>query len=275
MRDSQQTRPVREVRALREAARLGEGRAGAGNGGRVEAGDRSRAGAQQRPQPRRHARAGRMAALVRAFVPVVFAAAGLGVAVLVGIRWAEATAPAPARGVGPMVSGPSVSGPVHERLTPIPVPARAQAEALLQGIEPAEADWVHVLRELDARRSTAFARGDPAGLSGVYAPGSAALREETAELRQLRRAGLRTRGLWLAVRTAAVREVTSGRVVLNVVDQMPSYDLVNGRGQVVRRVPGRGDRSWRLTLVPLAKGAEDARDMTGGWRIAEIEPVQG
>ena len=144
---------------------------------------------------------------------------------------------------------------------------------------PGEADWAEVLRALDRRRASAFASGEPARLAGVYVPGSASWREDVADLTELRAAGLRARGLRLVPASVAVHQVAAGRVVLEVVDRMPSYEIVDGTGRVVRRDPGRGDRVWRVTLVPADVSesvagdggtADGAADATGGWRIAQV-----
>jgi hypothetical protein len=231
MQEGGETSPGVDVRRLRAAA------VGSRGGGR------------------RHARTGWVAGVLRVAVPVTFAAVALVAAVVAGVRWAKATAPAPARVVDPV--------PAQVRLTPIPVPPKTQVDGMLRRAVRADADWSGVLRELDRRRAIAFHRGDAEGLHRVYRAGSPALREDAAELAELAAAGLRARGLRLDLGRVSVREVAPGQVLLDVVDRMPPYDVVDRSGRPVSRVPGRGDRQWLVTLVP-------ASDVMGEWRIAAI-----
>jgi hypothetical protein len=232
MQEGGETSPGVDVRRLRAAA---VGNRGAG---------------------RRHARTGWVAGVLRVVVPVTLAAVALVAAVVAGVRWAKATAPAPARVVDPV--------PAQVRLTPIPVPT--QADGMLRRAVRADADWPGVLRELDRRRTIAFHRGDAEGLHRVYRAGSPALREDAADLAELAAAGLRARGLRLDLGRVSMREVAPGQVLLDVVDRMPAYDVVDRSGRPVSRVPGRGDRQWLVTLVP-------ASDVIGEWRIAAIAPA--
>jgi hypothetical protein len=249
MQESEGTRSVVDVHRLRAAVFGGSRR--------------------KRLPARRHARSGRVLVLVKALAPVLLAVGGLGTAVLLGIRWAEVTAPPPPREVSVLPVRPAEAA---APLTPIPLPAKGEADAIVHGAgRPGQADWAGVLRGLDRQRASAFGSGQPARLGGVYQPGSAAWREDVADLARLRAAGLRAQGLRLVVTSVAVRQVAQGRVVLDVVDRMPSYELVDAEGRVVRRDPGRGDRLWQVTLVPADEQAgAGAWDATAGWRIAHV-----
>jgi len=218
----------------------GESRAGAS--GRVDVARlRPAAG---RCSPRAGARGhGRHAAGLRSPVRAVAiglaVAAVLAAAVAAGVRWADATAapgPLPVRAVAPRPAG-----------------------------QPSETDWAALLRELDRRRSAAFASGDQDALTGVYLPGSAARERDAATLGALAARGLAARGLRLEVRSVMVAQVRQGRVVLHVADRLAAYDIVDRAGRAVDRHPGRGELAWAVTLVP-APGAQ------GEWRIAEIVP---
>jgi len=200
---------------------------------------RNAAGPAGRAAGGRHARTDGAPAILGLVVRVVLAAAALALAALAGVRWADATAlPAPRA---------------------VPGPAEAEAELRRNGGE----DWAAVLRDLDERRARVFARADADGLIAVYLRGSSALREDEADVARLAAAGLRARGLRMVIGSVRVRETAPSRVVLEVSDRMPPYDIVDRSGRVVRTVPGRGNRPWRVTLVP-------ARDAVGEWRISLI-----
>lgn len=121
-------------------------------------------------------------------------------------------------------------------------------------------DWRVLLEHLDARRAGAFARGEPGALDAVYAAGSAALARDGSRLRELRAARLRARDLRLVVRAVVPDRVRAGQARLRVVDELRPYALVDRRGRVVRRVPGRGPVTWTVDLVR----------QPAGWRIAEV-----
>jgi hypothetical protein len=194
--------------------------------------------------------------IVTVVATVVAAGALLGGAVVAGIRWADATA------------GPD---PVRVRAVEPADPGRAdpgRADPERADPERADTDWAAVLRRLDQRRSAAFARGDVEALDRIYVSGSAALRRDAATLGALVRRGLTASRLRMDVRAAVLRSTTGGRVVLEVVDRMPAYDLVDRAARVVGTQPGRGDRTWTVTLVAEA-GAR------GEWRIAAITPGPG
>jgi hypothetical protein len=110
-------------------------------------------------------------------------------------------------------------------------------------------DWASTLRALDQARSAAFARGDPAGLRAVYAPGAPALERDQQVLARLTGAGLRAKGLRLAATSVTTADRSGDRVRLSVTDMMPPYRLVDTGGAVVAERPGRGVRSWSVVLA--------------------------
>jgi hypothetical protein len=194
--------------------------------------------------PRRHRRA---ALLVASFAGLVarvrrpgravagggLAAVALVLAVAAGLTWAAADDVTPAAGTSGRVgvaTGEQRSG------------------------------WASTLATLDADRSRAFAAGDPVRLREVYAADGPALRRDVAVLRRLTEAGLRAQGLRLSARDVAVQARSAGQVRLAVTDVMPAYRLVDERGAVVERRPGRGSRSW--TVVLAREGA--------GWRVYDV-----
>jgi hypothetical protein len=102
---------------------------------------------------------------------------------------------------------------------------------------------------LDRARSAAFARGDPAGLQAVYAPGAPALSRDQHVLERLTGAGLRATGLRLTATSVVTAARSADRVRLAVTDVMPPYRLVDTGGAVVADRPGRGVRSWTVVLA--------------------------
>lgn len=120
--------------------------------------------------------------------------------------------------------------------------------------------WAGVLADLDAQRSRAFATATPQLLDGVYAPGSPAGALDRRRVRALAAAGLRTSGLAVHVRDARPVRTGPGQVSLRVVDTLAPYRLLDAGGRVVAARPGRGERTWTVTLHLLG----------GRWRIAEV-----
>ena len=169
----------------------------------------------------------------RAAAGAGLAAGALALAVAAGISWAAADDVTPAAGT----SGRAVVS-----------------------VGAPQSGWASTLAALDADRSRAFAAGDPGRLREVYAAGGPALRRDVAVLRRLTDAGLRAQGLRLAARAVAVQGRSAGQVRLAVTDVMPAYRLVDDRGSVVERRPGRGSRSW---TVVLARDGES-------WRVYDV-----
>lgn len=180
---------------------------------------------------------------VRWIYPLGGLVAALGLAIAAGLVWSAISRPGPAAEV-------------------------AAKPAALMDAGAARAEWTVVLAELDARRSAAFAAGDAAQLDAVYAPGSPPLAADVASLDELHAAGLTPRGLAIEVVAVKVVEVTPGQVELAVRDRLAAYDLVDASGQVVEHRPVRGEREWRVTVVPASTaGPADLYD----WRISAIE----
>lgn len=123
-------------------------------------------------------------------------------------------------------------------------------------------DWVEVLHRLDARRSRAFARGEPALLDQVYVARSPELRRDRGLLRRYRERGLRVTGLRMGVGDLRLLERGDGYAVLRVRDRV-SGGRVEDRSGGTRRLAGD---AWSRHLIRL----ERAR---AGWRIAELRLV--
>lgn len=116
------------------------------------------------------------------------------------------------------------------------------------------AAWASVLDSLDARRSAAFARGDPAALQQVYVADSVALRRDTTRLATLTAQHERASGVRHRVRSVRVLAQTDGRAVLAVRDTMTAYEVLDADGQVVQRTAARGALSIRMRLTRQGSG---------------------
>jgi hypothetical protein len=126
------------------------------------------------------------------------------------------------------------------------------------------ADWLSVLSALDTIRSRAFATGSVASLDHVYAQGSAVLSEDRRRLGDLRSAGLLARGLRPELLAVQPIRAEPGTVVLQVRDRLPPYTIVDHNGNLVERRRGRGEETWKVTVVPAAVSP-------GQWHISSIQ----
>ncbi len=124
----------------------------------------------------------------------------------------------------------------------------ADGSTSARGRAPADGGWAAVLRGLDARRSTAFARADPDVLDEVYAAGSPALRRDRDQLATLVARGLRAEKVRLRTISVAVRRREGDGVVLRVGDVLEPFGLRSVDSGRVTRSPGRGARTWQVTL---------------------------
>jgi hypothetical protein len=143
----------------------------------------------------------------------------------------------------------------------------ASPGAALPGAAPAARPEVtaattlrNAIEALDRVRSAAFARGDEGVLLRVYLRGSPAVEADTAALLALARTGLRAVGLRHDVDSVRVLTRTPSRARVLLTDRMPGYRLVDRRGVVLRKVPPRGPRTFRVDLVATADG----------WRIRTL-----
>jgi eukaryotic-like serine/threonine-protein kinase len=179
----------------------------------------------------------------RGAVVVACAGVALTLAAVTGLAWAGADEVPRAAGLGG--SAPTTLSRPATTATPGPV---AHAVPAPSATSPTT-DWAGTLRVLDQARSAAFARGDPAGLRAVYAPGAPALGRDQQVLARLTDAGLRAAGLRLAATSVTTADRSPDRVRLSVTDVMPPYRLVDTGGAVVAERPGRGARSWNVVLA--------------------------
>jgi hypothetical protein len=120
--------------------------------------------------------------------------------------------------------------------------------------------WPAILDALDRTRAAAFAAGDPARLTAVYAPGSSLLGADRAAIARLGSAGRRARGVRHTIRDVAPISQDGRTAVLQVVDVLAAYDIVDASGQLVQRTPARSARTFVVRIV----------NTPAGWRLQEI-----
>lgn len=118
-----------------------------------------------------------------------------------------------------------------------------------------------VLAAWDARRAQAWAEGDVAALTRLYADGSRTGRADVRLLRHYRERGLRVEGLTTQVLALDVVESGPRRLVLLVTDRVVGGEAVGGAGTVA--LP-RDRASTRHVVLTRSPGAEwvvvEARD---------------
>jgi hypothetical protein len=128
---------------------------------------------------------------------------------------------------------------------------------------PEAAVWRQRVQGLDAARSAVFARADPARLRDVYEAGSPAAAADAARVAALASAGAIAPGVRHDVLGLRVVSATRRRARLELTDRMPGYRVLDRQGRVLRTVPPRAARTFRVDLVASPSG----------WRITVVRVV--
>jgi len=162
------------------------------------------------------------------------ACSGLVLAALVGVAWASVDRPD---------AGTVLAGPAPGAAVPAPTPL-----------------WPSILAELDAARAEAYLTGDAALLQRAYAPQAPAGERDAQSLAALTGGDRRVEGLRLSTTAVSPLEVTANQAVLRVVDTLAPHVLVTRGSGARQSMPGRGERSWTVTL----------RRAGSGWQIWEV-----
>jgi hypothetical protein len=203
----------------------------------------------------RHRRRGR-AAWPTVLARVVAAAAGRRSAVL-----AVAAAALLAAGLtGALRSAAEPGAPASAAATSRAQPATPSAPPAppVPGAEDpppaAPADWAAVVAGLYDVRAAALASASADRLDAVYAPGSPLLAADREHVEALRDSGERLRGFAPEVVSAEAATVTTERVVLDLVDRWPAYEVVSPAAAGVRVAPGRPESAVRMVLVRRGPG---------------------
>jgi hypothetical protein len=121
-----------------------------------------------------------------------------------------------------------------------------------------EPEALAVLHRWDRRRSSAWATGDPAALTRLYARGSATGRRDVRRLRRWAGRGLQVTGL--SQQVAALRVVRSGRRRLVVVATDRTVGAIAVGAGRRTPLPLGGWATHRIALVRVS----------GRWRVAEV-----
>lgn len=149
---------------------------------------------------------------------------------------------------------------------PLPPPTRVTVPATAVPSAPPErvtgVPWRAVVAELERRRSAAYDAGAPSLLAPLYAAASPTGAADVARLHRLARLRLHTRGLTGRVMRVVVRFADTTHATLVTTDRWTGYAIVDRRGRLVARRPGRERRTFLIRLVEVA----------GGWRIAAVRP---
>ncbi|HEX2498032.1 MAG TPA: protein kinase [Actinomycetes bacterium] len=124
---------------------------------------------------------------------------------------------------------------------------------------PEVSDWTQVVQSLYAQRAEAFNAMNAEALCAVYAPTSQVLADDAELLQLYADAGVHTSGLAFEVVTAELVSQEGGRVVLEITDRLPPYQLVDDEETVVAEKEGLPEATWQAEMVP----APDA----SGWRF--------
>ena len=201
-----------------------------------------------------HAARGRRPRLPGRLLPV----AGLVVLVVLaaGVGWASGRGELPAAAA--VMSVPTIApAAAAGRASVAPTPGVGA------GRPGGASDWGAVLNGLDAARSLAFERADPAALQAVWVPGSPGSAADGARLRQLRDRGQRAVGLRHLLRDVRVVTASPTAARLEVVDVLAGHEVLAGSGEVVRRVAERGSTRWAVSLARTP----------GGWRLVSVTRV--
>jgi hypothetical protein len=126
------------------------------------------------------------------------------------------------------------------------------------GSESCAARALAVLRHWDRRRARAWARGDPAALTRLYAAGSGTGRRDLAMLAAYRSRGLRVRSMGRQVLAVHLRSCGARRISLLLTDRLVDAVAV-----------GRGHRTGLPDGRPVTRRVE-LRRHDGVWRVSEV-----
>ncbi|MBM7788773.1 serine/threonine protein kinase [Tenggerimyces flavus] len=149
---------------------------------------------------------------------------------------------------------PTVTSP----LSPVPTTTTPPTPGATAG---PDARWRSVLNGLDTERARAFAGPDIAPLSRVYIAGSELLAKDRTEVDKCVKAGCKLEGLRFDIKNLVIVSETATQTVLDVVDQLQPYTVVQSSGERNER-PAGAVTSRRITLV---------QQPGAGWLISRIE----
>lgn len=205
----------------------------------------------------------------------------IAVAIVAGLAWAKYAGPVdpptvtqpettPSVSAGPSATPSASPSPVPtETFSPEPLPTPTDTLTPLPtststtpgATAGPDARWRSVLNGLDTERARAFAGPDIAPLSRVYIAGSELLTKDRTEVDKCIKAGCKLEGLRFDIKTLTIVSETATQTVLDVVDQLQPYTVVQASGERTERPAGEVT-SRRITLV---------QQPGAGWLISRIE----
>lgn len=209
--------------------------------------------------------------------PILIAAA-----IVAGLAWAKYAGPVDPPTVTRPETTPSVSAqpsatpsvspspeptdsfspePLPTPTTPLPTTPLPTTSTTPGATAGPDARWRSVLNGLDAERARAFAGPDLAPLSRVYIAGSELLTKDRTEVDKCIKAGCKLEGLRFDIKNLTIVSETATQTVLDVVDQLQPYTVVQASGERTERPAGEVT-SRRITLV---------QQPGAGWLISRIE----
>jgi hypothetical protein len=150
----------------------------------------------------------------------------------------------------------------HSAVTPMTLPSTSPARTSPPAPPEAGATWTHTVAALTALRAQALTDHDAVLLDKVYAPGSPALRADTATVRSLSEKRLLVHGFAPRVLAARVLRVQADRTLLRVTETTPGYVFVDPTGRVAREVAAEAAHAFTMVLT----------GGPGSWRIVSISP---
>lgn len=124
-------------------------------------------------------------------------------------------------------------------------------------------DWAAEVQRLYTLRVRAFEEGDASLLCQVYAPESESLAKDALAMEGFVDKGQRADGLSMVVIDVELVSQQSGRVELEITDEMSAYDVVDEDGEVVSTQEAEPENTWVAELIAVA-----TEDGTVGWRLS-------
>ncbi len=118
---------------------------------------------------------------------------------------------------------------------------------------PAE-DWAVVVDDLYTQVAAAYTDADPAELCLAYVPTSKGLEVDQAKINEYVRVGAHAQGMDFIVHSAEVITAEPTRVVLEITDELPAYDIVDKDGVVRGTGEALPQQTWKVELLPSPDG---------------------
>lgn len=119
---------------------------------------------------------------------------------------------------------------------------------------PVPEDWTVVVDDLYAQIAAAYTDADPSELCLAYVPTSKGLEVDHAKINEYVRVGAHAQGMDFTVYSAEVITAEPSRVVLEITDELPAYDIVDQDGVVRGTGVELPRQTWKAELLPSSDG---------------------